>query len=377
MDERQEIGHWFGPPKTLVIQPTPLCNLNCSYCYLPHRTLNRQMPAEVLDAVAASAEELTRRGGQVDIVWHGGEPLTVGVNRFAAMLAPFETLRQQRRIRHYVQTNAVLLNERWCELLTRHDVRVGVSIDGPAHLNARRTDLRGQSSFIRAIRGIRDLHTHRIPFSVIAVVGPDGIAEPEALLDFLARLEPHSIGLNVEEQEGVNTWTPPITPEAAEEFWARVVAWSMQPGRLPILREVQRVADYLRLIRRGQHGAWDSRRLDPIPTVAWTGDVVLLSPELAGITDPAYGDFVAGNVRDQSILAMLGNAHRLRYVREFMAGLRACRDTCAFWDWCRGAQAGNRYFENGSFASTETAYCRLTRQALITALATTATREHA
>ncbi|MBP2704354.1 radical SAM protein [Microbispora sp. RL4-1S] len=375
MDERQEIGHWFGPPRTLVLQPTPLCNLSCSYCYLPHRTLSQRMPPEVLHAVASSAEKLTDRGGRIDIVWHGGEPLTVGVSRFAEMLAPFESLRLQRRITHYVQTNAVLLNERWCELLSGHGVRVGVSIDGPAPLNARRVDLRGQPSFARALRGIRTLHDHAIPFSIITVVGADGIAQPEPLLDFLARLDPHSIGLNIEELEGVNTTAPPITPRQAEEFWARVAAWSVQPGHLPVLRDVQRIANYLRLIRLGQHQAWGSRRLDPIPTIAWNGDVVLLSPELAGITDQAYGDFIAGNVRDQSIPAMLATAHRLRYVREFMAGLRACRDTCTFWDFCRGAQAGNRYFEHGTFSATETTYCRLTRQALITALAHTATKE--
>ncbi|MEU8195299.1 cyclophane-forming radical SAM peptide maturase AmcB [Microbispora amethystogenes] len=372
MDERQEFGQWFGPPQTLVLQPTPLCNLDCSYCYLPNRKLNRQMPADVLHAVAASAEELTAHGGQVDIVWHGGEPLTIGVSQFVAMLAPFEELRQQRRIRHQVQTNATLITDRWCEALTRYDVQVGVSIDGPATLNDRRIDLRGQPAFTRIMRGIRDLHRHGIPFSIIAVVGPEAIRQPEALLDFLMRLGPQSIGLNIEELEGANTAAPPINFERAEEFWARVLAWSIQPGHLPVLREMQRVAEYLRLIRDGRHQRWDRRRIDPIPTVAWNGDVVVLSPELAGIEDAAYGNFLAGNVLRQSIPAMLVGAHRLRYVREYMAGLRACRAECAFWDFCRGAQAGNRYFENGGFATTETAYCRLTRQALITALTTAA-----
>jgi uncharacterized protein len=36
----------------------------------------------------------------------------------------------------------------------------------------------------------------------------------------------------------------------------------------------------------------------------------------------------------------------------------------------QGAQAGNRYFEHGTFTATETAYCRNTRQALVRAAAT-------
>ncbi len=48
-----------------------------------------------------------------------------------------------------------------------------------------------------------------------------------------------------------------------------------------------RVAEYLHLARSGRHDEWDKRRLDPIPTVSWEGDVVLLSPEPAGTIDPA------------------------------------------------------------------------------------------
>jgi uncharacterized protein len=223
--------------------------------------------------------------------------------------------------------------------------------------------------------GIERLRAHGIAFSLIAVVGADGVAEPEALLNFHADLGPDSIGLNVEEMEGVNRSIVPVTEHQAEQFWARVLDWSQHQGGTPVVRELERLAEYLHLVRSGQRHDWDSRRLDPIPTVSCDGDVVLLSPELADTADPTYGDFVAGNIRHQTIPRMLAQAHRLRYVREFMTGLSRCRAECEFWDFCRGAQAANRYFENGSLASTETAYCRLTRQALVTALFITAAKE--
>ena len=113
---------------------------------------------------------------------------------------------------------------------------------------------------------------------------------------------------------------------------------------------------------------WDAQRLDPIPTVAFNGDVVLLSPELAGIKDPRYSDFIAGNVLEQSLPAILARAWQLGYVQEFLAGMKACQATCQFFDFCRGAQAGNRCFESGSFATTETNYCRVSRQELVKAL---------
>lgn len=375
-NQRPRYSQWFAArPQTVVVQPTTWCNLDCSYCYLPFRSLKREMSAGVAGALAESVAELADGSHAIDIVWHGGEPLALGTRKFPALLAPFEELRRAGRIHHYVQTNATLITEAWCELLTRHEFRVGVSIDGPAALNSHRVDLRGRPVFDRIIRGIDRLRAHDIPFSVIAVVGTGGIDHPEELLDFMARQGCQSVGFNMEEAEGVNTDRQQPTPEQAETFWRRTLEWSRRhPGELEV-RELARLGEYLRVIRTGQRTDWDLCRLDPIPTVSWNGDVVLLSPELADTADAEYGDFLAGSVLDQSLVDILGGAHRLRYVQDFLAGLEGCRAECEFFDFCRGAQAANRYFENGSLATTETNYCRVTRQALVTALSTMAVKE--
>jgi uncharacterized protein len=361
----------------VVVQPTSWCNLDCRYCYLPFRKLKHQMSLEVAQALARSVAGLEDSGHPIGVVWHGGEPLAVGRQKFAALLAPFEDLRRAGRVRHYVQTNATLLTAEWCDLLTAFDVRVGVSIDGPAALNAERVDLRGKPAFDRILRGITRLREHNIPFSVIGVVGALGITKPVELMEFLAGLGGHSVGFNIEEIEGINTGQQPPTPAQAEDFWQQILTWCREHPGAPAVREVERLAEYLHLIRSGQRAEWDRRRLDPIPTVSWKGDVVLLSPELADTRAPAYGDFLAGNIIHQPLADILGDAHRLRYVRDFLTGLDRCQAKCAFFDFCRGAQAANRYFENGSLATTETNYCQVSRQALVTALSTLASKETA
>jgi len=373
---RSRYDQWFAAPQTVVVQPTTWCNLDCQYCYLPLRKLKRRMPLEVAAALATSVAQLTDDGGPpIGIVWHGGEPLAVGPQEFASLLAPFEDLRRAGRIHHYVQTNATLITDTWCDLLTAFDVRVGVSIDGPFEANTDRVDLRGKPAFDRILRGIRRLREHSIPFSVISVVAAESITQPEGLLEFLTALGCHSAGFNIEEVEGVNTDRQAPTPEQAEEFWRRNLIWARSHDDGLKVRELERLAEYLYLVRAGQHNEWNERRLDPIPTVSVAGDVVLLSPELADTADPAYGDFLAGNVLHQSLAEILDGAHRLRYVRDFLSGLESCRAECEFFAFCRGAQAANRYFENGSLATTETNYCRVSRQALVTALSTLATKE--
>ncbi|WP_216586420.1 cyclophane-forming radical SAM peptide maturase AmcB [Streptomyces brasiliscabiei] len=374
-DWRSRYSEWFTAPQTVVVQPTTWCNLDCDYCYLPLRKLRRSMPLEVAAALASSVAHLAEHGGPVGVVWHGGEPLATGRQQFTTLLALFEDLRRTERVHHYVQTNATLITGRWCELLAAYDVRVGVSIDGPPWANTHRVDLKGQPAFDRIMRGIQRLREHGVPFSVICVVGTDTIARPEELLDFLAGLGCHEAGFNIEEIEGVNTACQPPTIEQAEEFWRRTITWTRRPGNRLRVREIDRLSEYLRLIRSGRRADWDQRRLDPIPTVSVNGDVVLLSPELADTTAPAYGNFLAGNILHRPLPELLDQAHRLRYVRDFLTGLEGCRDACAFFDYCRGAQAANRYFENGSLATTQTHYCQVSRQALITALSTLATQE--
>ncbi len=46
------------------------------------------------------------------------------------------------------------------------------------------------------------------------------------------------------------------------------------------------------------------------------------------------------------------------------AGVSECRRTCAYFAFCGGGAPANKYFENGSFDSTETLFCRLHRKAL-------------
>ncbi|MBS2545319.1 radical SAM protein [Catenulispora sp. NL8] len=372
-------ARWIAPrPSLVVMQPDTFCNMDCAaYCYLPQRKRRNRMPVAVAQAVAASLTSLgPDEFGQrqiVEVCWHGGEPLAVGVEAMTELLAPFEPLRAAGLIHHSVQTNATLINDDWCDLFQHYSFSVGVSIDGPADLNARRTDRAGRPAHDRIMGGIGRLRQRGIEFSVIAVVGTDGIGRAEDLLDFLAGLGATQIGFNIEEFEGSNAGDQP-RPAEARGFWTAAIAWSTaHPGVR--IRELDRLGGYLGTIRAGERAVWEAHSFDPLPTIAFNGDVILLSPELAGIRDEHYGDFVAGNVLEQDLGSIVARAWQLPYVTEFIDGLAACRATCGFFDFCRGATAGNRYFENGTFASTETNYCRVSRQELVNALIDTTRKE--
>nr|WP_307935294.1 cyclophane-forming radical SAM peptide maturase AmcB [Salinispora arenicola] len=288
-----------GSFHTLVVQPTSFCNLDCTYCYLPDRRSLRLMSGAVAQACAESIAQ-QNSGHPVSVVWHGGEPTATPIGLFRGLLAPFEQLRRAGMVRHEIQTNATLINRQWCELFTTYGFEVGVSIDGPSALNRNRLDRAGNATDARTLRGLQTLAEAGLGYSVISVVTPETIDHAEALVDFFTDLPGcESVGFNIEEQEGTDR--VPVSEDTAYRFWQRLIA--RRVGGSPLrIRDVDRLADYVAATRAGRV---DHAPYEPIPTVSWDGQVVLLSPELLGITEPRYGDFIAGNVLQQPITAML------------------------------------------------------------------------
>jgi uncharacterized protein len=338
-------------PTYVVMQPNTLCNLDCAYCYLPFRSDDRRMPVEVAaavaDAVAGWAE-----AGRFSVVWHGGEPLAGGVDHLAALFAPFGT-----EVEHHVQTNATLIDDGWCEFFTAHRVRVSVSVDGPAARNGDRVTRGGKPAYDRIVRGIEALRRHRIPFSALCVVGDPRPGAAAELYAYFLDLGCEVLGINVEEREGVNTRTNRHPAADVTAFWAELVAAWRQDPRIH-LREIEWSLRYLAAVLDGTADELLPRRLDPIPTVAFDGSVVLLSPELAGFHDPRYGDFVSGHVLRTPLGEILAGAAETPWVAEFLRGVEDCRRTCPYFGFCGGAHAANRYFEHGRFDTTETDHCR-------------------
>ncbi|MFB9234839.1 cyclophane-forming radical SAM peptide maturase AmcB [Plantactinospora siamensis] len=338
-------------PAYVVMQPTTLCNLDCAYCYLPLRGTDRRMPVAVAAAVAESVNRWAA-DGRFSVVWHGGEPLAAGRRHLTALFAPFAG-----SVEHHVQTNATLIDDDWCEFFVEHQVRVSVSVDGPRARNADRTSRAGRPAYDRIQRGIAALRRHDIPFSALCVVSRPEPGLATELYEYFLDLGCSVLGINIEETEGVNTRSNAHPAGLVRGFWAELVAaWRRDP-RIH-LREVEWSLRYAGAVLDDTADELLPRRLDPIPTIADDGSVVLLSPELAGFSDPRYGDFSSGNVLSTPLPEILAACPDTPWVAEFLRGVEACRSGCAYFGFCGGGHAANRYFEHGRFDGTETEHCR-------------------
>lgn len=315
------------------------------------------LPA-VAYAVARSVETWAQHT-TIDICWHGGEPLAAGRDHLGRLMNAFKG----SPVKHSVQTNASLINERWIEFLIDRDVRVGVSIDGPPDDNTHRVDRAGKPSFDRVLRSLRLLIEAGQEIAIIAVVSDPSPLRAQRLYRFVAELGVAWLGVNIEEREGVNQRrTAPASVDVIG-FWSELTTlWRKDP--VVRVRELERVIGHADHVLSRKSNKVTSP-IDPLPTVTWNGDVTLISPELAGFNSRRLGNFDCGNVTEVPLDKLIAEGLRRVWVQEFKTGVEKCRASCGYFEFCGGGPPANRYFEHGRLDGTETDYCRNSKIALI------------
>jgi uncharacterized protein len=91
------------------------------------------------------------------------------------------------------------------------------------------------------------------------------------------------------------------------------------------------------------------------------GNVSTFSPELLGMKNKDYDDFLLGNINVNSLAEIHEACLRSALWRDIRAGLRACEAGCEYYSVCGGGSPVNKLFENGSFTGTTTSFCTLTQ----------------
>jgi uncharacterized protein len=113
-----------------------------------------------------------RPGREMNISFHGGEPMLIGPRQFDRLVSmALEKLKN--RVSLGMQTNGTLVNDEWIEVLKRHNLRVGVSLDGPPEIHdLSRFDHAGRGSYIQTVQGLRKLQENRVFSCVLTVINP-------------------------------------------------------------------------------------------------------------------------------------------------------------------------------------------------------------
>jgi uncharacterized protein len=98
-----------------------------------------------------------------------------------------------------------------------------------------------------------------------------------------------------------------------------------------------------------------------VTSMDWAGNIATFSPELLGLKNAEYDDFLLGNINRDALTDLPHRPNLARMMRDIHAGVELCRQSCEYFSVCGGGEPVNKLAENGTFASSETKYCRLTK----------------
>ena len=190
------------------------------------------------------------------------------------------------------------------------------------------------------------------------------MAAPREMFDFYAEEGIERVCFNVEESEGdhVSECFAEGGVEAAyyrflSEFWRLSAA---TPGKIKFIREIEHAVQQ---VIRPKDARFNNQLVEPfaITSMDWAGNISTFSPELLGLKNAKYGDFLLGNINRDALVDMPRQANFAKMLTDIEAGVAMCRERCEYFSICGGGEPVNKLAENGTFVSTETTYCRLTK----------------
>jgi uncharacterized protein len=347
------------------------------------------MPDAILESAISKVLQSDLVQDEIEFVWHAGEPLTAGVPFYQHA---FDLMRRYNtrglKVTNSIQTNGTLISEQWSELFKVYEVGVGLSVDGPEFLHDRqRMNWGGRGSHRETMRGFTILQRYGIVPGAICVLTRESLRYPEKLFAFFLEAGFRQIAFNLEEVENAHPQSSLAVNTIAERmelireyrsFISRLYELWRPHSRGMVIREFDNMFTFFK--RKLRDPAYSRRPLETtglgILTIQKNGNMTTFSPEFAGGTSREYGNFIVGNVADDSLESILKHPVYLQMQNGVDEGVHRCEQSCMYFALCGGGFTSNKYFENGNLETTETITCTLHRQTLASTLLDKLSRSH-
>ncbi|MES2418549.1 MAG: cyclophane-forming radical SAM/SPASM peptide maturase GrrM/OscB [Bacteroidota bacterium] len=355
-----------GPLNLLIVQGTPFCNIDCKYCYLPNRLDNHKITIKTFEKILDRIFESNIIRDDFTIVWHAGEPLVMPVSFYEEATALINSKNTTNyRIKQNFQSNGILLNEEWCKFFKKNSkvVNLSLSIDGPQFIHDnQRVNRKGEGTFASVMKSVDLLRKHDIGFGVISVITDFTLDYPKEYYQFFKCLNPKILGMNVEEVEGNNLsstlYSKNTTSERYTTFIGEIYNMFLSDNRQLPIREFQQIEKFILKSKLYKNGLGQQTTPYRILAVDIDGNFSTLSPELLGMKSAKYGNFVFGNVYENSFEDALETEKFKSVYYDVVYGIVLCKESCQYYNVCGGGTPSNKYSEHKSFAVTETNHCK-------------------
>lgn len=110
----------------LLIMPTDQCNMRCKYCFHGNREYSKKVMS--IATFKRLVSIVSANWGNVQIVWHGGEPLLVPLEFYKEAYAYCKSI--NANFSFSLQTNASLFTQEYIDFFKSTNTKIGISYDG-------------------------------------------------------------------------------------------------------------------------------------------------------------------------------------------------------------------------------------------------------
>ncbi len=293
------------------------------------------------------------RARDLDITFHGGEPLLAGAEFFKMALPTLQEGLSANQVSFNLQSNLWLLTAELCELFREYGVSVGTSLDGPEQINDAQ---RGEGYFKRTKAGLELAQSYGLPVGCICSFTPQSMPYVDEIIDFFV-----SEGLDLSihasvpslQHPHVNNWA--LSPKEHGKFLVQLVdRYREDVDKI----RISTLDSLCRSISRGHSDTCTFRDcLGEFLAVGPKGDIYPCQ-RFAGM-----GAYRLGNVSDGPSMETLAETPVWRGFQKRQARIRdACRD-CPSFDFCKGGCPYNVLAaENNLDDSPRDPFCSAYRQ---------------
>jgi uncharacterized protein len=179
------------PPISVLIKPaSSKCNLNCKYCFYHDVATNRAvadfgfMSLETTELIIKKALQFA--SGYATFSFQGGEPTLCGIDYFTSVINLQKKLNVNNVVlNNCIQTNGLLIDDKWAEFLHHNNFLVGLSLDGHCDLHDKyRTDVKGIGTHAKVMQTAALFNKHKVEYNILFVVTDLAAKAPGKLYDF-------------------------------------------------------------------------------------------------------------------------------------------------------------------------------------------------
>lgn len=347
---------------SFLIKVTARCNLNCDYCYVfNHADQSWKKMPSVLSS--ENRKILAKRLGdyarevkleQCLILFHGGEPLLVGVERLLEIARLIqEEMPPETKVYFSLQTNGTLLNKERIEALAEANIGISLSLDGPKQANdLHRLNHQEKSTFEKTFNSFKLLKQYPKTFmGVIGVIDPR--VSPKELLSFFAELNPPQLDFLLPD---ANYLTPPFLRDTNSNIYVDwlIKAFNVWYDEYPELKI--RLFEGLLATIAGLPSQTDAFGLGDVSLLTIETDGFYHDLDVLKITEEGFSS-LGLHLKDASIVEAIASS-KIANHRKLLSfeGLSEKCKVCPEVKICGGGSVPHRY--DGNSFSNPTTYCR-------------------